>query len=212
MLRRLGLLVTAALLVAPVPSYADSWSAADPAGDSTTYAYSPEPEPCGTVTEKATPEGDIRRLSVRHTRDRVVLTLHVTGLTKAFRTAASFEVVTPGREWTVDVSRYRQKTEVSYYRTPQIDADDVDECGAYYYGVSPSTCEGATALIDVAGDRIRASIPRRCLGTPRWVRAGGQVHGGRGADSFGDLWLPGDFDGDYLRPLVGRKVFAGPRH
>lgn len=211
MLRRLGVLVTAALLLAPVPSYADSWSAADPVGDATTYEFSPEPEPCGTVTQKATPEGDIRRLSVRHTRDRIVLTLQVTGLTKAFRTAAVFDVLTPDREWNIDVDRYHQKTEVSYYEARQFDADDVGECGYYAYGVAPRSCRGATAAIEVAGDRITASVPRRCLGNPRWVQVGAQVYGGRGARSFSDLWVPVHDDNDVTTPAVGRRVFGGPR-
>ncbi|WP_148613171.1 hypothetical protein [Nocardioides rubriscoriae] len=214
MRRRLGSLTTlflTLLLVVPASAWADSWTGPDPAGDATVYSFDPQPEPCGTVTRTPSTEGDVRRLRVRHTPDLVVVSVDVTGLVNRYRTSTMFDVVTPDREWTVDVSHYQGRTEVDYFRTPRIRQDQVGECGSYAYAVRPRTCRGAVGTIDVRGGRITVSVPRRCLGTPRWVRAGASVYCGRGHGSS-DGWRPaGADDGDVTTAVVGRRVYAGAR-
>ncbi len=204
-------LLLALLLVSPAPARADSWTAPDPAGDATVYTFDPDPEPCGTITETPSAEGDIRRLRVRHTRDLVVLSLDVTGLVNRYRTSTTFEVVTPDREWTVDVTHHEGRTEVGYWRTPQITPDEVGECGSYGYVTGVRSCRGAVGTIDARAGRVGVSLPRRCLGTPRWVRAGASIYSGQ-AHGSSDTWMPpGSDDGDFTTPVVGRRVYAGPR-
>ena len=203
--RRLGPGVLLSLLLVAAPAHAETWSSPDPGGDATVVEFDPEPEPCGTITETPTTEGDVRRLTVRHSRDDVVLTVAVTGLVRAGAASASFTVLTPGRDLFVDVYRYAGRTRIDLAELPRIDEDDVDECGSFFFGAGVIPCPRARGEIAVKESRIRVTLPRRCLGTPRWVRVG------VGVCSAGcDTWAPAGTTVGFFRP-VGRRVHAGPR-
>ncbi|MEO9323817.1 hypothetical protein ABFT23_10020 [Nocardioides sp. C4-1] len=213
MLRRLAsataLVVVPVLALSVVPAHAGSWSAPDPVGDAATISYDPEPQPCGTLVEVPSREGDLRRVSVRHTADRVLVRLDVTGLVAARRTTAEITVATPSKAYSVTITKPRRRVVVDLTPFPAIDEDDVNECGSYFYGSAVRSCRGSSGSIQTARDRITLSLPRRCLGgIPRWVQVGAYTYAGAGEDMTFDQWVPRGWDGDYLAPIVGRKVFA----
>lgn len=217
MIRRLTL-ATAVLPLALLPSvaHAATWSGAEPTGDATSTTYSPDPPPCGTFTETVSKAGDITRLTVRHTRTTVQLTLVVAGLADLKDAQASFAVGTHRMDWELDVSKSRGKVEAWLMDVPEYPTDEelaqMEADGQCYFlvGSSGEGCSKVHAAIDVDAGRITASIPRSCLDNPQWVRAGGSVSGttkGAGGVYVTDEWAPKKLDdGDWRTPTYGPKV------
>jgi hypothetical protein len=207
-IRRLGLLLVPLLLL-PAPAYAGTWSAPDPRGDATVSTFDPEPEPCGTYTEERTDQGDLRRISVRHTRERVVMTMRVSGLRSRYDTWTYFTLVTPDRALDVSLARYDGRAHVDISRHPDLDPEDFDdsECGIVAWARGVRECPTTRSRIDVDRGLVRVDLARRCVGNPRWVRVGGSVVTGRERWSW-DAWTPRGHDGDFLDPVVGPRVHA----
>ena len=71
-------------------------------------------------------------------------------------------------------------------------------------GYDPVKCRGIGWSIDYGADLVRASVPRRCLGRPKWV------HVGMGENSFFNdpvLFL----DDAATNGYIGREWKWGPR-
>ncbi len=208
----LAVAVAALLSLPAVPSHAEWWSDTEPGGDAISTVYDFEAEPCPTSTTTPTTEGDIRRLTVRHTSDAVVVRMRITGLLSAHRTFGDLTVRTARRDWSVTVTRFGKATEVGLSRLGTPPPDDGSECGSYVEGADVRPCRDARGVIDVAARLIEASIPRRCLGSPRWVRAGGAVatwHARTDAIGY-DQWAPpGVADGDGWVPPLSPRVRVG---
>ncbi|MFC5731412.1 MULTISPECIES: hypothetical protein [Nocardioides] len=139
------------LILAPGVAHADSWTHTDPARDVVAFddegAETPAPE---------VERGDIRRVRITHssTRVRIRYTMRETfganhGLVHAIRTPRN-------QFWLV---RFR--------------ADGLRHNGLFLdQGEKEIRCRGIDWSIDRARATVIVSVPRSCLGRPRWVRAG----------------------------------------
>ncbi|QCW50677.1 hypothetical protein FE634_10105 [Nocardioides dongxiaopingii] len=212
MIRRLALLAAALVALAPlsaVPAHADRWSDNEPVGDARTVTFDPEPEPCGTVTQRPSPDGDIRRLAVRHTKTDLVLRLDVVGLPRPRSVFAEFTVRTSRHDWLVTVDSFATGgPDVSIGRAPDLTDVEPDECGYITYTTGGSRCADTEARIDRSAGTVVATVPRRCLGRPEWVRVGADVQN-IAADGSYDRWSPrGADNGDWRTPVFGPRVRA----
>jgi hypothetical protein len=217
----LGAATLALTILTPTAARADHAGSTDPTGDVRGFTYEPEPAPCGTSTEidgAAETTEDLTRVGVQHTRRRVVVTAHYADLD-------------PDVEQILDVS-LRASTggyDLELYREAPVSGEwhvyadlstepvfpDPDEV--------PDDCGGITVISDgipcrigrdvrFAKDVVRLSVPRRCLGNPRWVRIGADayhyVNHGVATDIYYDTW---DNHGKELSPWLppfGPRVHA----
>lgn len=200
----------------PGPGQAARWSGPDPTGDATTFGFSPDPPPCGTLVEGRSSVGDIRRLSVRHAGEEVGLTLDVAGLRRLDDVYLSLLLRTERRGYEVDVDlRPGRPTRASLTTAMRYGPlAEPDECGNQYVGGSAQgiACR-LGAHLDRGAGRVTVTVPRSCLRTPRWVRAGAEVQGdlGEGVVVL-DRWeRPDRADDDPLTPAYGVRVRWSPR-
>lgn len=216
---RLPLAVLALALVAsPLPAAGDSWSAGDPRHDVTTWDHTPEPEPCGTFTERTVrtaKASDITRLSVTHGPRslRVVVRFRDVDGISGHHTAIYLRANTGDFEATV--MRWERWGEVDATLTDMPDYDAIeealeeqgeDECG-FSYSTGGLVCPDAHGDLDPRRDRVVMTIKRTCLKDPRWVRVGASSYAfdpeDADAPSYHDRWVPKGqqdasvFDGPY---------------
>ena len=95
-------------------------------------------------------------------------------------------------EYQVYVQRYRGKTSSSF---------------DYQATESEEECAGMAFKIDWRRDFFRVRIPRSCLGTPRWVRAGAAVYRGPISDDGFSRW--GMIYG-FEVSSKSKRVYSGP--
>ncbi len=219
MLRRRGLVSASALalvLALTGSASAAGWSGPDPVGDARTFTISADPAPCGSVVEGRSTTGDIRRLAVRHTTSAVVVTLDVTGLGRLDEPLVDLPLRSDRRDYEVGVD-LRPGLPVRadlWTATEYSEPSEPDECGQQYVvgGSSGVDCRVAARLDRRAG-RVTVTVPRPCLRSPRWVRAGATVQGDLGEGTVVlDQWeRPDRADDDSLTPAYGARVHAGRR-
>jgi hypothetical protein len=150
----------AALTVAGMsPASAASWAHEDAVGDVRSYTWDerkgtesgPDPRPANTDT-------DIARFSARHTPRRVVLTTTLRDITPASGVTV-YQIRTGNRAYEA-VQRLGTKREMGpAFRLYRLNGD-------------PVRCKGVRRSVDRTTEQAVVSIPRRCLGRPRWVRVG----------------------------------------
>ncbi len=146
---------------------------------------------------------DVTRIVVRHSKDRVILRMHLRDIT-----AASGE------------ARYRVRTSNGGpYAIYQLMGDDQPavRMAAPYFIDGPGgevDCPDANSTVNRRKDFVRLSVPRGCLGNPAWVRVGGakidnNSNGQVFADSAKVKGFPkGTQDADDLL-VLGRRVHRG---
>ena len=190
---------------------AEVWRGADPRGDTNATTYSPEPEPCGTLTNAATNHGDLTRLVVDHGRRALRLRLAVDGLRGLSDLSVGFRVRTAVRDYSIDVDRYGRRWHVSVTKPPEV-PDDAGECGFYSYLTYERECHGADVSISRGRGLFDLRLPRACVGEPRWVRVGASLYGELPSGAWArDTWAPdGDEQGDDFALAYGPRVLAGP--
>lgn len=212
----LGSLVLLLCLLAPAPGWAGSWSAPDPVGDARTVTFDPEPPPCGTYVEGRSRVGDVRRVGVRHARDTVTVRVDVVGLAQVRRPSTVIPLRTERRDYEVDVTVRPGRPVRAFLSTATryTVADGPDECDydAWFGTSSGIPCRIGTRL-DLAAGRLTVSVPRACLRSPRWVRAGASLQAEiDGGAAVLDRWeRPDRADGDDLTPAYGARVRWSPR-
>jgi len=120
-------------------------------------------------------EGDVRRVTVAHTSGRVVVRLKYAELSRVNRWLAVAEVRTSsGKAFEVDLTAssgigWQGKLTVSHAAGGTV------------------ACAGADRKVDYALNTVRFSVPRGCLGDPRWVKVGvGHVRFVSSSKIFGD--------------------------
>jgi hypothetical protein len=145
----------AALTVAGMsPASAAFWAHNDAVGDVVSYTWTEDSGDSGPVRAPANTDTDITRFTAKHTARRVVLTMTLRDITAASG-VAYYEIRTGTR-------RYWAQQRLGTNR----------EQGPAFYFESPVSCSGVRRSVDRTTERAMVSIPRSCLGRPRWVRVG----------------------------------------
>ncbi|GGF32234.1 hypothetical protein GCM10011519_02030 [Marmoricola endophyticus] len=156
------------------------------------------------AVDPAQAEGDVTALRVVHGPHRVRMVMQYAALSRpsgsqdAFH---AFRLKTPGH-------RYYDLFLDAHRGRPQGERDF-----SHAYRFSPVRCKGLRTHIDYARDSVTASIPRSCLGNPRWVRVGGaaatfavDVDAETFSGYLDDASLPGQLR-DYIK--LGPRVRRG---
>ena len=158
---RAATLLTALTLIAtPVvaagSAHAASWSHKDARGDVMRMSIADDGAVVKDPSDKAT---DITRISVNHGPGKVTVTLKVRDV-QGGDTALVGRLVTPEGDYLVTVMR---SPDLRMFSIANLAGDEDD------YAVP---CRGKKVSFDTRRDRIRLTIPRTCLESPAWVRAG----------------------------------------
>ncbi|MFC7494085.1 MULTISPECIES: hypothetical protein [unclassified Nocardioides] len=180
MSRLIAALALACSLIALLPAAASAevWHADDPSGDVTGFEYSIDPEPCGTAGDLGSydrPEIDLTGVEVRHDEQVVRVVLGIADARRGRKAAFWIALRTPDGDYSLDVQNRRVRgtwgvrTFLAHQPEPP-NAEDLDECGGYWVMQEDVRCP-VSASVDTWADRITVELPRRCLGSPRWVRA-----------------------------------------
>lgn len=191
---------------------ADRWWGADREGDVTQSSYSPEPPPCGTFSQKATPQDastDIVGLSVRHEGDTVELRAHLRNLTGWGDRWIEFEIMAGRHPYTVSVNRNpaRHPRDLTLYNATDVPAP-ANECGVTSTLNTGTLCEGMTASASSREDYVALVVPRSCLKSPRWVKVGLHSYRELGKRYRDDSWHRTELDPTPTNSLLGP---LGPR-
>jgi len=208
-------LLTLALLATSAPAHAQSWSRADPRGDVRVTTF--DPSALCPRTEPARAEhaasADLTGLAVRHKQHRVVITLQYAGGIAWVRNSLDVHLRTPSDAMTVHAHQVNPaapfettvKDETTWeHESIDADGDGAQDCQAWTGYTKVRPCVGLRT--DAAGSRITVSVPRSCLGHPRWVRAGADVYGDEEGVRIADQWGTRRIDDDPREIVYGRRV------
>ncbi len=135
-------------------------------------------------------EGDALSLRVTHGPHRLRLVLHFARLTKTEGPAAQVLAVRTNTGKRAELVLFTTKASGSVQRSWQVNGHE-------------RSCPGLRSRVEYRKAIVRAAIPRRCLGNPSWVRAGG----GNGTLARGRLFA----DDVTLDSKVRHEVALGPR-
>ncbi|UFN45518.1 hypothetical protein [Nocardioides okcheonensis] len=203
LLRRLAATTVAGGLLAcsGTAAHAEQWWGRDAAHDATEWSYSPEPEPCGTLTEHDRPREaatDILGLGVRHDGATIELSTRLRDASPWRGTLLSFVLDTPRasdsvHEVNVQRARPGGSLEAILYSSH---IGEPDACGAAGGGGRGLPCDLAVTGPSTRG-AVTVRVPRSCLGRPRWVRVGASTLRDEGRALRGDTWGRGTADAPY---------------
>jgi len=205
-------LATSMIGLSATSASADRWWAGDKAGDVDQWSFSYEPPPCGTFNEVTVPRDastDIVGLSVRHEGDTVEVRAHFRDLTGWGDRFVDFELETDRGAYTVSITRdpktHPHAFDLYDASNPPSEPND---CGFYSTIMSGVSCLGMTMSRSTEHDVVSVVVPRSCLRSPRWVKAG--VHGQREVNgrSRSDTWRTPDLEAERPTALLGP---LGPR-
>lgn len=131
---------------------------------------------------------DLTRIVVTHGRARVTASARVRDLRPGSARVADLDLLVPGRD----------------LYTASLTARGVS---LTRYGGSEVDCPGLSAAFHDTRDRVTWSVPRSCLGSPRWVRPGVSLLRFPGASGLRSL-----FDDGLRRGLdPAQPIGLGPR-
>lgn len=206
-----GATALALVLLAPSAAQADGWGSSDPTGDVKGFNYSPDPQPCGTSTvldASGETNEDISRLAAKHTRRAVVITLRFADLLPDAEQSLTVNLRASTGGYELDFFREAPRSGqwemFADLSTEPIlpDPDDLPECGSITVISDGIPCRVGRE-IRFGRNLIRLTVPRRCLGNPRWVRVAAEadhfVNQGQSDDIYYDPW---DNHGKQLSPWL----------
>lgn len=151
----LSLVVTAAAVAVAGPAQADRWTYDDAAGDVTTETMTDTSLTVTTVPEQA--NGDIVQVVATHKARKVTIALRTRApLTGPFMVSGMLRV--PGQRFMLMSAKMP-----GFSPTDLIDFSADDEAPG---------CRGIKRKLGPDRMSVRFSIPRSCLGNPRWFRFG----------------------------------------
>lgn len=192
--------LTVVAVALPVTANAERSVVQDPKRDVTGTQYVPDPPPCGSsvdVDASANTNQDITSLRVRHSRTYIALRARFRDLDVGLEQMTTFHLASEKSAWMLSIYRL-QKRDGTFRmltflgKTPK-EPDELgpDECG-YMIGIMGISCR-TSPQVDHDADVVSATIPRRCLGNPRWVRAGVETYGAARSEEdvatyFFDQW------------------------
>ncbi|UMG92926.1 hypothetical protein [Nocardioides sp. TF02-7] len=217
----------ALLLLLPATAQAERWTSPDPRGDVEGWHFDPDPEPCGTVTDldgSAEVNSDITRVTVRHGRRPVEVTVRFRDLVHALEQSVWIHFRTPRAGWRLSVYRWEETpgkfdTFVFLGRDPKgRGPGEADDCGSSVISWIGDGCR-VQRRVHLAEDYLRVSVPRRCLRDPRWVRVAVRAHqwvdpddpADESSSSFSDEWDGGTRLSRWLPPFGPRVRVAARR-
>ena len=160
----LAALLSAAALLAPTAAHAERSVTEDAAADVLGITYSAAEDGSEAEVTAPAPEEtsvDITRTVVQHRTDRLRLTVSHRDLVLRRRTVhfTAFRVVTPRASYWLHVG------DMSYVGAP-------GDGAGLSRGGRPIECPGLRWSQDEDADKVMASVPTTCVGSPRWVRVG----------------------------------------
>jgi len=171
----LSLLLPAATVALAAPAHADRWTYDDAAGDVTQVVETPSAMTIETVPEQA--NGDITQVTVDHRRTKVIFEVRTRSrLTGPF--AAGVQIRTPGRRFAL-----------LWMRMPGMGGAELMDFGSKDL---TTRCRGLKQRLTSGKTTIRLTVPRSCLGDPRWLRVGVNL-------STFSLFTGGGYDDDGLQ-------------
>lgn len=170
---------------------AATWTHRDARGDVFDVSMG-EGMPTRNRTDKAT---DITRFSVRHSRRQVSMTVNLRELRGGSSTLMG-RLLTPKGDFMVMAMR---SPDMRMFML--MDAKSLDE------EPDAGNCRGKRLRYEAKRHRIRITIPRTCLDSPAWVRAGAAYFRGDMLAAFEDEATM-SYD-DALRKGSGRAAMAG---
>ncbi|WP_299923689.1 hypothetical protein [uncultured Nocardioides sp.] len=204
-------LAAALLALSTATAHADRWWGRDAARDVTQLTFTTEPPPCGTwdvTTQPQDTSTDLVGLTVDHGRDDVVLRAHYRGLTGFADRHVTFTLATDDRDFEVDLSHQRRRGVVAELWSAPTQPEPGGACDTYSTIQMGGGCE-ITKQVLPARDVVVVSVPRDCIGDPRWVRAGVRDQRAVGTRVRTDVWGRPDigtiFDDEPLTPRVRRS-------
>jgi hypothetical protein len=159
---------------------AGSWSHADPAGDVVAFDETPTGTPAPTREA-----GDVRRTSISHGSTRIGIKIKMRKHVKAYSIFYFFS--TPNGRYELSRMRLPGMSEVELRKGKSTKA---------------ISCSGITWTAVRSRGTMAVSIPRSCLGNPRWIKAG------VGVAAFGDEAFYGD---DALQTGVTKDIDLSPK-
>lgn len=150
----LSVLLTGAGVVTAAPAHADRWTYDDAAGDMTHTVETPTSTSIEAAPEQA--NGDITQVVVDHRRTKVVVVVRTRSrITGMF--FSGVQIRTPGHRFVL-----------MWMRVPGMGGADLIDFGSE----KDPRCNGLRQRLIEEKTAIRYSVPRSCLGNPRWLRVG----------------------------------------
>lgn len=184
----LGLATAAALVLAPLPAFAEVHTVKDAAHDVVSQDVeqnlAEQPEPTRD-------EGDALAMRVKHGKRAVRVNLQMAQLTRDAK-ASTVHVVS------LRTNEGRRAELYLYVSGQRWQGERM-----WSVGNKDRRCRGLRTHIDYDNATVRVVIPRRCLSDPRWVRVGG----GTGILAADRLYA----DDVNLAGKVGDDAVYGPR-
>ena len=169
-------LATTTTLVGSDAASADRWWGGDRSGDVQQIGFSPEPPPCGTTrvsTASRDRATDIVGLSVRHEGGSVELRSHFRDLTQWGERHLTFDLETDAGAYEVWVTRPKKR---GPFETRLLEAAEppasFDECGGYSVVQLEIPCPDLLTTTSPARDLVSVVLPRGCVRSPHWAKAG----------------------------------------
>lgn len=151
----LGAVVVA---VVPTAAAADQWTHRDATGDVVQFTY--DFESVRTTTELPDDVStDVRRLTITHAPHELRISMRVEDIVRGTRVVELYVRTAGGRRFEVIAYAFRTRA----FSGPYITAVPTRE---------RVRCSGQSASLDPDTDKVSVTLPRRCLGDPRWVQVG----------------------------------------
>jgi hypothetical protein len=151
----LGAVVVA---VIPTAAAAEQWTHRDAAGDVVQFTW--DYESVKTTTELPDDVStDVRRLTITHAPHELRISMRVQDIVRGTRAAELYVRTAEGRRFEVHAYAIRTRAFSGPYIVSVPTHESVE-------------CSGQSASLDPDTDKVYVTLPRRCLGDPRWVQVG----------------------------------------
>ena len=206
------LLGAALLLTLAAPAEADRWSGRDAAGDVEEWSYSLEPPPCGTYGQELRPddaEHDITRLVVVHRRTTVEVTVHLRELRRTTGLSVELGLRTPGRGFQISLVQRRTGAVPLARLFTETEFGEPGDCGVLIGFGEGVDCRRLEPHFSAREDTATVTVPRRCLGNPRGVRAAASLISLGGKRMATDEWAAPGTDTELFPGPFGPRVRRG---
>ena len=144
----------------PATASAQTWRHTDPAGDVTKYTYNLDTDEETETVDPTITNGDVIGSTIKHNPRKVIATMRFRDLVAPTSDldayVLSIKTNRLNRDLTVVATSDAPRGERQFSRPNGRDV----------------RCRGLSHHIDYTANTVTMSVPRSCLGKPRWVKAG----------------------------------------